>query len=118
VIAISVSSVAAAGGFGVDVFFALSSYLITELLLREKARSGRVDVRAFYLRRILRIWPLYFFFLALAISLNGLMSNEHVSWKANAAFLLFSGNLWMMFAGGSMWAIRPLWSISVEERSI
>jgi peptidoglycan/LPS O-acetylase OafA/YrhL len=53
-----------AGQFGVDLFFCLSAYLITELLMREKAATGRVDVSAFYIRRALRIWPLYFAFLA------------------------------------------------------
>ena len=51
-----------AGGYGVDLFLTLSSYLITELLLRERQTLGTLDVRRFYLRRILRIWPLYFFF--------------------------------------------------------
>jgi hypothetical protein len=49
-----------AGMFGVPVFFALSAYLITELLTREKSAAGTVDLRRFYVRRILRIWPLYF----------------------------------------------------------
>lgn len=112
---VAVSSVATAGAFGVDVFFALSSYLITELLLREKTRTGSVDVKSFYIRRILRIWPLYFFFLALAVSLNGPL-HQQVGWKALAAFLLFSGNWWMMLAGKSVSVINPLWSISVEEQ--
>src|SRR4051812_24548209 len=53
------------GGYGVDLFFVLSSYLITEILLREQRTLGKFDIRAFYARRILRIWPLYFVFLAL-----------------------------------------------------
>ena len=53
------------GAFGVDLFFVLSSFLITELLLREKSLLGEVDVRSFYIRRVLRIWPLYFAFLSL-----------------------------------------------------
>ena len=40
--------------------FALSAYLITAILLKEIRASGRIDVKAFYIRRILRIWPLYF----------------------------------------------------------
>jgi peptidoglycan/LPS O-acetylase OafA/YrhL len=55
----------AVGGFGVGLFFVLSSYLITELLIREYNRTGKLDVRSFYIRRALRIWPLYFFFLIL-----------------------------------------------------
>src|SRR5262249_38962919 len=45
------------GAYGVDLFFALSSYLITELLLREYRLTRKIDVTSFYLRRILRIWP-------------------------------------------------------------
>ena len=41
-------------GHGVDLFFALSAYLLTELMLREKEVTGRVDLRAFYVRRCLR----------------------------------------------------------------
>ena len=48
------------GGFGVQLFFILSGYLIATLLLREEARFGRISLRAFWIRRILRIWPLYY----------------------------------------------------------
>src|ERR1700677_566011 len=46
------------GRFGVDLFFTLSAYLITELLLREKEQSDSqsIDIKSFYIRRILRIW--------------------------------------------------------------
>ena len=57
--------VGAGGSFGVDLFFVLSAYLITELLRREKLETGSIDVGGFYVRRILRIWPLYFGFLVL-----------------------------------------------------
>lgn len=50
-------------GFGVTMFFALSGYLITYLLLLEKRDYARINVGQFYIRRILRIWPLYYFFL-------------------------------------------------------
>src|SRR5436305_10886285 len=52
-------SVFGAGAYGVDLFFALSAYLITSLMLRERATTGSFDLRSFYVRRILRIWPLY-----------------------------------------------------------
>jgi len=114
--AITASTISAAATYGVDIFLALCSYLITELLLREKARTGTVDVKWFYVRRILRIWPLYFFFLALALAVNGLIPNERVSAKAVVAFLLFSGNWWMMVALRSVSVINPLWSLSVQEQ--
>lgn len=69
------------GGFGVDLFFTLSAYLITELLMREKERFGRLDVRAFYLRRILRIWPLYFGFLAAYFVASRLFPVLQIDWR-------------------------------------
>jgi peptidoglycan/LPS O-acetylase OafA/YrhL len=54
----ALGTIGKAGTFGVDLFFVLSSYLITELLLRERKAVGHLDVKRFYIRRILRIWPL------------------------------------------------------------
>src|ERR1700730_1499163 len=61
------------GSYGVDLFFTLSAYLITTLLSREIARTETIDIPAFYLRRVLRIWPLYFGFLGLVA-----LSDAHV----------------------------------------
>src|SRR5277367_1995577 len=58
-----------AGMFGVDLFFLLSSYLITSLLLREYGATGRVDILGFWIRRCLRIWPLYFFLVVVGVFL-------------------------------------------------
>ena len=58
---------ARAGGAGVDLFFALSAYLITSLLLRERQETGDLSLRLFYIRRTLRIWPLYFLVVALGL---------------------------------------------------
>jgi peptidoglycan/LPS O-acetylase OafA/YrhL len=44
-------------GNGVDIFFALSGFLISSLLLREKGSSGSIDIRRFYIRRVFRIIP-------------------------------------------------------------
>lgn len=54
------------GGIGVSVFFAISGYLITGLLLREYGQSGRISLRAFYVRRAFRILPALWVFVALA----------------------------------------------------
>ena len=58
-----VSILAWSGGYSVDLFFLISAFLITQLLLREQEATGKLDVARFYLRRILRIWPLYFVYL-------------------------------------------------------
>jgi peptidoglycan/LPS O-acetylase OafA/YrhL len=55
------------GGLGVSLFFVLSGFLITYLLLVEHEAFGAIDVGAFYVRRCLRIWPLYFLVLVLAL---------------------------------------------------
>ena len=48
------------GTIGVDLFFVLSGFLITYLLIVEKKMNGQIDIKKFWMRRILRIWPLFF----------------------------------------------------------
>jgi peptidoglycan/LPS O-acetylase OafA/YrhL len=105
-----------AGNFCVDLFFVLSSYLITELLVREKAKRGFLDVKAFYLRRILRIWPLYFFFIGLAWVLQMFVPGQVFTWHYVLAFLLLSGNWISALHGLPASVALPLWSVSVEEQ--
>jgi peptidoglycan/LPS O-acetylase OafA/YrhL len=104
-----VSAITVAGNYGVDLFFCLSAFLISNLLLREKELTGSLDVRAFWIRRALRIWPLYFGMLALAVALGDVSRNTLL------ACLLFSGNFGFIFWGMPAF-IGPLWSISVEEQ--
>jgi peptidoglycan/LPS O-acetylase OafA/YrhL len=111
-----VAGIGAMGAFGVDVFFALSAYLITELLLREKALIGDLDLKSFYVRRVLRIWPLYFFFLALAGALTFVVPGQKIGWQASLAFLFLSGNWWIVLRGFPSSVIFPLWSVSIEEQ--
>jgi peptidoglycan/LPS O-acetylase OafA/YrhL len=105
------------GVFGVPVFFLLSAFLITELLLRERQRLGKIHVRAFYMRRILRIWPLYFAaFFGLAVLnlvLPGVGTDDPRAWLA---FTFFAGNWYIFHHGWVAVAVDPLWSISVEEQ--
>jgi peptidoglycan/LPS O-acetylase OafA/YrhL len=54
------------GGLGVYFFFVLSGFLITYLLLVEKEKAGNISIRDFYLRRIFRIWPVYYLLVFLA----------------------------------------------------
>ena len=106
------------GDFGVPVFFLLSAFLITELLFRENDRVGTIHVGAFYMRRILRIWPLYFavFFglVVLGHFLRGAGPRDPASWLA---FTFFAGN-WYICRHGWIpaYPVNPLWSISVEEQ--
>jgi peptidoglycan/LPS O-acetylase OafA/YrhL len=111
-----IAGIGATGAFGVSLFFVLSSYLITELLLREKDLMGTLDIRSFYIRRILRIWPLYFAFLALAVVLQWIVPGQHVTWRAGAWFTFLAGNWFIVFHGFPSSVIFPLWSVSIEEQ--
>jgi peptidoglycan/LPS O-acetylase OafA/YrhL len=98
------------GSYGVDLFFTLSAYLITTLLSREIARTETIDIPAFYLRRVLRIWPLYFGFLGLVA-----LSDAHVPRLFYISGALFVGNFY--FAPFEPFtSAMILWSISVEEQ--
>lgn len=106
-----------AGGYGVDLFFALSSYLITELLIREYHHRGSIDIWAFYVRRALRIWPLYFAFLAITILIVPyLFPADDFNWKYALTFTLFVGNWAYVWWGVPFSVASPLWSVSVEEQ--
>lgn len=105
----------AAGALGVDLFFCLSSFLITRLLLLEKERTGSIDIRNFYLRRILRIWPLYFAALGLAAYLAKLEWEQpfgHHLWP----FLLMAGNWSSGLWSFPVSSLALLWSVSLEEQ--
>ena len=111
------TSIIKAGMCSLDVFFILSAFLITELLLQERELKGVADLKAFYIRRLLRIWPLYFFVLALAGVLSVFDRSQVVGWAYALSFLLFAGN-WIMVLRGYPRAriIGPLWSVSFEEQ--
>ncbi|WP_316801838.1 acyltransferase [Pedobacter nototheniae] len=106
------------GVFGVPLFFFLSAFLITELLSKEQDQFGKINVKSFYIRRILRIWPLYFtfFFSMVLLAYFTGKFGRPISGGAVAAFSLFSGNWYISFNGWFNYPVNPLWSISVEEQ--
>ena len=104
------------GAYGLCLFFFLSSYLITELLTRESESTGTVHVKAFYLRRILRIWPLYFGFLLCAKVFGHFYPFFALENLRFLAFSLLSGNFYLTKFGSSWSPADPLWSISLEEQ--
>jgi peptidoglycan/LPS O-acetylase OafA/YrhL len=115
------------GGFlGVDVFFVLSGYLITALLLAEHAETGRVSVRAFYARRARRLLPALLLLLlgAAAFSAFVAYSGDRGAIRADAlASLLYVQNWHLVWAGTSYFTafaapspLRHLWSLAIEEQ--
>ena len=117
-----ICSVPQAGVAGVDLFFVLSSFLITELLLREQERTGKIDVKSFYIRRTLRIWPLYFFFLTLATCIEPLLALREgesfgMPWPFTMAFYGFVGNWAIALTGKELNSTAiVLWTVSIEEQ--
>ncbi|MFG6475453.1 acyltransferase family protein [Microbacterium sp. P06] len=115
------------GGFaGVDVFFVVSGFLITGLLLRELSTTGRISLRDFYARRIRRILPAAILvLLAVAVAAFFVFNRtraDRTLWDAVAAFALVAN--WRFAAEGTDYfhaadAVSPLqhfWSLSVEEQ--
>lgn len=107
-----------AGFFGVRLFFVLSGYLITAILLncREAVSRGKTTnefvLKSFYLRRGLRIYPAYYFALVAAFVLN-LPGLEPVFWT-HAFFC--SNILFVLHHAYEPWFAAPLWSVSIEEQ--
>lgn len=106
---------------GVNLFFVLSGFLITYLLLAEKAQSGRIHIMHFYFRRALRIWPLYFLVVLAGFYLFPLLKsftgNEGALHASLPYYLGFASNFDIVHKGMSQTSIlNILWSVSVEEQ--
>jgi peptidoglycan/LPS O-acetylase OafA/YrhL len=111
------------GNDAVTLFFALSGFLITYLLLAEQQRTGTIQVRKFYARRILRIWPLYFLMVFVGFALMPLASLEGYSGpnpprtpEALLGYILFIPNVLVLYFGTQIVGITHLWTIGVEEQ--
>ena len=107
------------GAFGVDVFFGISGFLITTLLLRERSKNGRISLRDFYLRRSLRIWPLYYATLGIYVLL--VIFLQHGTGRDRIFFHFLPGYLTFTYTWFAGWAASGAvfnfaWSLSVEEQ--
>lgn len=96
------------GSLGVHMFFVLSGYLITSLLLQEHEKSSTIVLKRFYLRRALRILPAALVFLAVAIALYW----KQMHWLHIVAALFYFANL----DTSRPWIFGHLWSLSIEEQ--
>jgi len=109
------------GGSAVTFFFVLSGFLITYLLLKENHNRGTVSVKTFYIKRMLRIWPLYFLLVIIGtLILPQAFSLLHINYEMPYSFgqvwyyfVFFLPGLVTFFFGHHF--LEPLWSIGVEE---
>ncbi|MEW6306605.1 MAG: acyltransferase [Verrucomicrobiota bacterium] len=107
------------GGFlGVDIFFVLSGFLITTLLMEEWDRSGAINLKYFYARRALRLLPALFLLLT-AACLYGLLFQSRemaaVTWRESLWVLFYFAN-WMLTIEHEVGSLDHAWSLSVEEQ--
>lgn len=96
---------------GVDVFFGLSGFLITTLLLKEEAKTGSISLQGFYTRRVFRIIPAALLYLSViwAIKVDGLLQIDAGRWLSS---LFFMANY---STAPQSWYTGHFWSLAVEE---
>ena len=100
------------GFLGVDFFFVLSGYLITTLLLRERARYGSFSLRDFYIRRAIRIIPIYYFVVSCVAFYYIVLAGREQYLELLPYYYLFLSN----FLIGDIPTLSPTWSLSMEEQ--
>jgi peptidoglycan/LPS O-acetylase OafA/YrhL len=108
----AVISVISNGELGVAFFFVISGYLITHLLLRELAATGTISFYNFYVRRVTRIFPAFYTYLAIlaALAARGYVDVHAADFLASGCFL------WNYLPMTSGWWLGQTWSLSVEEQ--
>jgi peptidoglycan/LPS O-acetylase OafA/YrhL len=115
------------GMVGVDVFFVISGYLITSLLYREREATGRIDLFAFYARRVRRIIPALVLVVVVTVFASALLLSPIGEIKraaqSGAASLLFVANFFFQFHSGGYFdpssdrmPLLHVWSLGVEEQ--
>lgn len=109
------------GELGVSFFFVLSGFLISYLLIKEKEFTHKINVRAFYIRRILRIWPLYYFVLLFGFLIFPILKAHfgQVPHETSDPLLCFTflNNFDRIYNGDSdASVITIMWSVAIEEQ--
>ncbi|BAJ01539.1 acyltransferase family protein [Shewanella violacea] len=111
---------ASQGFHGVTLFFVISGFLITSLLLKEKRNNGKIDLKQFYIRRTLRIFPLYYAVLLVYICLVLVLEPET---RAGTAFLdnlkyfaTYTSNVFVPFVAEERIIFFFAWSLAAEEQ--
>jgi peptidoglycan/LPS O-acetylase OafA/YrhL len=109
------------GRFGVIFFFVLSGFLITYLMFIEKSKTGDFKLGKFYVRRALRIWPLYFFSLIvgfviypIVLAYTGVTHIENASWTWYSLFIANFDHIYNGFPTANILGVH--WSVCVEEQ--
>jgi peptidoglycan/LPS O-acetylase OafA/YrhL len=105
----------APGGLGVLIFFVISGFLITWLLLKEHEKRGSVSLSRFYARRALRIFPAFYCYAFLLLSVL-LIFGKTINWPQAIAALLYVSNYYQAFNGDPGTGFSHTWSLAIEEQ--
>lgn len=101
---------------GVTLFFVISGFLITYLLLQELSKTKTIDIPKFYVRRILRIWPIYYLYILVVIGVLLWLGKESEIIKNSLFYyIFFAANIPFLSAAGIALIVH-YWSIGVEEQ--
>jgi peptidoglycan/LPS O-acetylase OafA/YrhL len=99
------------GDLGVRTFFVISGFLITTLLVGEYQKRGRISLRDFYIRRVYRIFPAFYVYLAVMLIVWA------VGWiSLPSEDVVFAATYTMNFHADRAWWLGHLWSLAVEEQ--
>lgn len=104
------------GPTGVLIFYVLSGFLITWLLLREREETGSVSLKGFYIRRALRIFPAFYFYWLVVMGLRVALGKP-IDWAQAACSFLYVNNYYQGLAGDHLRSpLSHTWSLAVEEQ--
>lgn len=100
-----------------DIFFTMSGYLITGLLISEYRKTGTIYFKAFYIRRLMRLYPALVAMLITLLIVAAFFSSEFGKRVIDAAVAFFYiSNYWRAFNGTGLWYTTHTWSLSLEEQ--
>ncbi len=100
------------GQAGVKLFFVISGFLITTLLIKEKIKTQTINLTKFYIRRFLRIFPVFYLYLLVVFILNHYL---HMGVE-NQFFIIAALYLTNFFMSSVSWPVMHSWSLAVEEQ--
>ena len=100
------------GSLGVEIFFTISGFIITYMLMKEYETKGKIEIKKFFIRRILRLWPTWLFSLLVTFFYVLYLGQNNPKF---IHYLLHLGNYSYTYFGSVHFTMDHYWSLAVEE---